>query len=245
MKNLIILAAILLIVHSTYSQNCVSCEGNTVNYFGVSSAIGVNNYSQGQRSFASGEKNSLKGDYASALGFGNSSNGESAFAAGNKCNSAGLNSIALGERAQAFGRASFAAGFDVMAKSPTTFAIGSGIDVWGSNSIAIGHFLKTTVSGAFVIGYGAGTGDNYLMNTTTNSLMIGFNSSKPTFFVSESPETPTDDKTGRIGIGNVTNPLTKLQLKPTLMKRLLYALHRMIGVVIILPLLNLGMQIIA
>ena len=42
--------------------------------------------------------------------------------------------------------------------------------------------------------------------------MIGFNSQYPTLFVSDSPLSANFDKTGRIGIGNITDPQAKLHL---------------------------------
>ena len=43
--------------------------------------------------------------------------------------------------------------------------------------------------------------------------MVGFTSKYPTLFVGESPLSLYNDKTGRIGIGNVTSPQAKLHLR--------------------------------
>ena len=51
---------------------------------------------------------------------------------------------------------------------------------------------------------------NLLINSISNSLMIGFNSIYPTLFISQSPSKYT---TGKVGIGNVTQPLAKLHIK--------------------------------
>ena len=43
--------------------------------------------------------------------------------------------------------------------------------------------------------------------------MIGFNSTKPTLFVSTSPSNLQYDLTGKVGIGNMTNPQAKLHIR--------------------------------
>ncbi len=78
-----------------------------------------------------------------------------------------------------------------------------------SNSFAMGVYVKSTIPYNFVIGTGV-NGSNYLVNNMQRSLMIGFGSTKPTFFVSTSP---TPFTTGRIGIGNVTAPEAKLHIR--------------------------------
>jgi hypothetical protein len=78
-----------------------------------------------------------------------------------------------------------------------------------SNSFAMGVFVKSTIPYNFVIGTGVNS-SNYLVNNIQRSLMIGFGSTKPTFFVSTSP---TPFTTGRIGIGNITAPEAKLHIR--------------------------------
>jgi len=78
-----------------------------------------------------------------------------------------------------------------------------------SNSFAMGVFVKSTIPYNFVIGTGVNS-SNYLVNNIQRSLMIGFGSTKPTFFVSTSP---TPFTTGRIGIGDVTAPQAKLHIR--------------------------------
>ena len=68
------------------------------------------------------------------------------------------------------------------------------------NSIAIGMFTNTISAQSIVIGVGYDN-NRRLSNNIQQSLMIGFNSDKPTFFVSRSLGY---NKTGLIGIGNVT-----------------------------------------
>ncbi|MDP3461688.1 MAG: hypothetical protein Q8S18_02750 [Bacteroidales bacterium] len=78
-----------------------------------------------------------------------------------------------------------------------------------SNSFAMGVYVKSAMSYNFVIGTGV-NGSNYLVNNLQRSLMIGFGSTKPTFFVGTSPSSVA---TGRIGIGDVTAPQAKLHIK--------------------------------
>ena len=83
-----------------------------------------------------------------------------------------------------------------------------------TSSLAIGTMVKTIAGKSIVIGCGSGL-TTMLTNSIQESLMIGFNSSKPTVFVSRSDY----EKTGRVGIGNVIDqfgvltPLAKLHLR--------------------------------
>ncbi len=84
-----------------------------------------------------------------------------------------------------------------------------------SNSIAMGSYVKTIAGLSFVIGHGINS--SYMLENNMNrTLMVGFNSNLPTFFVSRSIGLNT---TGKIAIGNVVNeegfmdPQTKLHLR--------------------------------
>jgi len=134
--------------------------------------------------------------YASALGVSNISIGYESFASGKENQAKGNYSHAFGEGNLAKGIRSFAAGLWCNALAGSSFALGQFLVAASTNSFVIGK------------GYGSGTGE-YLSNSIPNSLMIGFNSTKPTFFVSESP---AFGKTGRIGIGNITEPKVKLHI---------------------------------
>lgn len=78
-----------------------------------------------------------------------------------------------------------------------------------TNSIAIGTQVKVLAGLSIVMGNGE-SASRPLINNLNRTLMIGFGSTQPTFFVGRSP---AYNKTGRIGIGNVTNPLYKLHVK--------------------------------
>jgi hypothetical protein len=100
-------------------------------------------------------------------------------------------------------------GVNSTAQGPGSIAIGSNAHTLSTavNSIAIGTAIKTVAGLSMVIGSGRDS-ENMLVNTFQQSLMIGFGSSQPTLFVSRS----NANKTGRIGIGNITSPQSKLHL---------------------------------
>ncbi len=119
------------------------------------------------------------------------------------------NSSAIGYGTVASGEKSFASGL-------TSTASGVGSTTLGIDNLAIGHYsitlgsnLKAAQDHGIVIGSGYSNSFR-LVNNQTYSLMIGFMSQYPTLFVGTSP---VYNKTGRIGIGNVTNPQAKLHIK--------------------------------
>ena len=91
-----------------------------------------------------------------------------------------------------------------------SMAIGQANKTYGAASMALGKFAWAKATNAVVIGSGMGdTEAKALINNYSNSLMVGFNSNKPTLFVGSSSGLST---TGKIGIGNVTNPRAKLHM---------------------------------
>ncbi len=96
-----------------------------------------------------------------------------------------------------------------------SLAVGSNVKIESNYSLGLGHDLKLIgSSGCMVIGNGIiGSGANpnvSLENSYGNSLLIGFNSTKPTLTVSPSPnDYPQGDtlaKTGKVAIGDVPMP---------------------------------------
>jgi hypothetical protein len=136
------------------------------------------------------------GYYPSALGSGNTANGKYSLVGG-------TNSTANGECSFSFGSSAV-----VGANGYGAVALGFFVESTTPSSFTLGRFLKSNASSAFVIGSGNGS-SGYLINQISGSLMVGFNSQYPTFFVSNSPG---GSFTGKIGIGNITNPTTKLHL---------------------------------
>ncbi len=135
------------------------------------------------------------GEYASEIGQNTTASGENSFAGGINTTAEGYTSFAFGHWTHALGHHSFAIGLH--AKSL----------IYGS--FAIGKYCTTSANNTFVIGSGLDT-VNVLNNNISRSLMIGFSSDKPTFFVGESWGV---GNTGRVGIGNATDPQAKLHIK--------------------------------
>ncbi|MBE0638177.1 MAG: T9SS type A sorting domain-containing protein, partial [Bacteroidales bacterium] len=121
----------------------------------------------------------------------------------------GANAIAIGTNTTASGYSSFASGNLSIASGEVSTAIGGNVTSSAPSAITIGRFLNASGSRSMVLGSGK---DNTLRltNGIPHTLMIGFSSDKPTIFVSE---TPYGYQTGKIGIGNVTDPQAKLHIR--------------------------------
>ncbi len=123
------------------------------------------------------------------------------------------NASAVGQHNTATGQASFAMGTESKALGFNAGAFGSNSEAVADGSFTIGTRIKSFATSAIVLGSGYNFTD-YLINGTYNSLMIGFNSTAPTLFVSETQTNDTHkDRTGRVGIGNVTVPEAKLHIR--------------------------------
>lgn len=131
----------------------------------------------------------------------------------------GQNSSAIGKYTKAEGLTAFASGFGSEATAGYATALGFYSFATAPKAVAIGSTVKSNSSRSMVIGSGSYSLDKYLENNNPRSLMIGFYSTRPTFFVSESPTNAELNRTGRIAIGNVTNefgymdPRTKLHIR--------------------------------
>jgi len=196
MKRTIYLIAAILITNLSMSQTqCVWCNNNTVDSIKFASAIGSENISTGLNSFAGGFQSEATGDYS--------------FAFGDSALSTSLSSIALGTGAEANGWYSVAIGRNCKANDGASFALGYHNIAQAGSSYLFGEYLKSAAGGSVTIGMGAGIGEGYLKNNIAYSLMVGFNSDVPTFFVGGSSGIGT---TGKIGIGNITEPEAKLHI---------------------------------
>jgi hypothetical protein len=129
---------------------------------------------------------------SSALGMGCSATGYAAFASGLSSQSSGTGGHAFGMNAQASGLYSLSAGS--VASSP------------GSYSMALGNYVKASGSKSIVIG--SGYANQTLTNHKANSLMVGFNSDLPTFYVSSAAGPGT---LGKVGIGT-SSPQARLEV---------------------------------
>jgi|GEM_PF-1388904 len=111
---------------------------------------------------------------------------------------------------QAKGNYSATVGMNNITMGANSLAVGQANKTVGAASFALGKFAWANATNAFVIGSGTdNTESKALINNYSGTLMIGFNSCRPTLFVGTSNGGAT---TGKIGVGNVTNPLAKLHL---------------------------------
>ena len=127
--------------------------------------------------------------------------------------------VGLNDTIDEYSEGAVALGASNYIQGEAAMAFGRCVRVLGNDNIGLGHHLKVNGhSGGMVIGGGL-EGTNgavaYLVNDSSNSLMIGFNSVKPTLFVSESPNDYGQsilNKTGRVAIGDVM-PQAKLHIR--------------------------------
>ena len=111
---------------------------------------------------------------------------------------------------QARGNYSATVGMNNITLGANSMAVGQANKTVGAASFALGKFARANATNAVVIGGGLDNTDaKALINNYSGTLMVGFNSNRPTLFVSSSNGLAT---TGKIGIGNVTNPSAKLHL---------------------------------
>lgn len=180
------------------AQNCINCDnpfpdGDTL----YRSKIGFNNTATGQYSFAGGENTFSEGLRSFAFGYNASSTNINSISFGNGATSTGMNAVAIGQSTTSSGNGSF--------------AFGSQTSSTGTGTFALGTRVKTNYALAFAIG--SAPGNSVLENDQMETMMIGFNSSKPTLFISRSSnEAYPYDRTGRVAIGNMTDPQAKLHI---------------------------------
>lgn len=92
-----------------------------------------------------------------------------------------------------------------------SLAVGNAAKSNASMTAAIGRYVRANATSAIVIGAGISNTDaRALINSKANSLMIGFNSTYPTLYVSSSSGYGT---TGKVAIGNMLNPKSKLHIR--------------------------------
>lgn len=127
--------------------------------------------------------------------------------------SPGTNASAIGTNTIASGHSAFASGFGAEATAFYSTAIGFYASASYTKAVAIGSAVRSNKDRAMVIGAGSYSAGKYLENNIERSLVVGFNSTKPTLFIGESPSAALFDKTGRVGIGNMTNPQEKLHIR--------------------------------
>ena len=194
MRNKTLFSAAMILVFSlltmaSYAQRKI-VEGSNMNV-GASNTLDDNGGQGRPTGNAVGLQNILFSEHSLAVGFNDTIDTNSAYSV-----TLGANNYIMGE---------------------TAMGIGRSVKVIGNDNIGIGHHIRVNGRrGGMVIGSGIeGTGDAYLVNDSSNSLMIGFNSVKPTLFVSESPNDHSQNilnRTGRVAIGDVM-PQAKLHIR--------------------------------
>ena len=129
---------------------------------------------------------SSKAAFRSGRGVGNwvdAKVGRWSFAAGVGDTASGESSVSLGETNDCRGDDSFCTGYsNINYSGQASTNMGQYNRTTGNFSTAIGFDISVTGQSAMAIGAGVGA-YNFLTNVTPNSLMIGFNSTIPTFSV--------------------------------------------------------------
>ena len=150
-----------------------------------------------------------------AFGWDTKASGQASLASGQASEATGQNSVALGGTTKATANCSVALGHLSEANAYATAAIGWHAIANEARGVAIGSFVivPTNSYESFVIGTGDLGNNCFLSNSVPQSLMVGFNSDVPTFFVGPAPA-PTGSCgsthfTGNVGIATTT-PAQKL-----------------------------------
>lgn len=200
-------------------------ENNTASGF-ESIAAGYDNTASSTGAIALGFQSQATGALGSfAVGWGSKAQGTSSFAGGRNALASGAYSISLGYNSIASYNYATAIGYGAKAQYTYATAIGYYTLVSGqfglalgnyaesisNNSLAIGNYVKTSNTFAMTIGSGVNS-TTKLDNNITNTLMVGFNSDIPTFFVGASAGAGT---TGNVGIGT-SSPDYKLDVEGNL-----------------------------
>jgi hypothetical protein len=210
MKKLIFILYLLLL-QFCFAYTQVYFNNNTLEE--KASAIGENNNNQGINSLAVGTNNFVNRGLQSIVLFGED----------NLAKYSGLGrSAAFGFNNTVMADYSFAIGRENVASESGSISIGTANTASGLFSFSLGNFSQSEKKFAFTIGtrvcsseegaitIGNAPQNHFLTNNNLYSLMVGFNSDLPTFFVSYSMGLGT---TGSIGIGNVTTPEAKLHIR--------------------------------
>lgn len=183
--TLTVLMLILATGMQSRAQECYTCPEHNNNVTGVAaSALGRDNTVNGNSSSAIGNNNTISTGSSYIVGaYSNINTGS-----GNSVIVGGANTIING--------------------SQESYIFGSGSEAQHNRAMLIGHRLKSGSSNQIILG--AGNVGGFLTCDKTLSLAVGFKSAVPTFFVGE---TPSDFESGRVGIGNNTDPQAKLHIK--------------------------------
>ena len=126
---------------------------------------------------------------------------------GDTCNATGFCSFAGGYRSNAQGSFSFAYGNRSQAYQSNAYALGYMATANGRNSFSLGYYTQANNNGSIVIGSGAHA--FAMLTSPASGISMGMGSSLPTLFISPAAG---NLMTGKVGIGNVSNPQAKLHI---------------------------------
>ncbi|MDY0076911.1 MAG: hypothetical protein RBR87_06505 [Bacteroidales bacterium] len=174
--------------------------------FLISLLLFTNNISILGQTCATCPGNTVTGIKASAFGEGNTASGNYSFIAGRNSSATMPYASVIGSWSSATAGHAFVFGSQSHALGDNSFVFGDNSVAEFEYSMAIGHNIKAR-NGSFVMG--TGRVDALLTNTLEKSLVIGFASQYPTFFIGK---TPIGFQSGRVGIGNITAPQAKLHI---------------------------------
>jgi len=192
-------------------------DANTGEY---SMAFGYRTKASGAQSAAFGHRTTASGDYSMAAGVLSTASGGGSLALGNFATASASYTVAIGQISKALGSYSVAIGGEHGTATgnygatiggqynragdnsgdSAAIAMGSYADALNAYSITFGHWASTTADNAITFGSGADH-DNPLVNSTANSLAVGFGSTTATLAVQ-------DYQTTMEGNASVTADLT-------------------------------------
>jgi hypothetical protein len=148
----------------------------------ASFAAGWGTRADGGSSIAMGDETEATADYSTAIGAGSSAGGAYAVALGQDADASGYGSTAMGSQTEASDYYSTALGWGSKATGSASIGAGYLAFAGGDYSCALGHYVETTADTAIALGSGIDPGSR-LTNSTSNSLIVGFNTTDPTLFV--------------------------------------------------------------
>jgi hypothetical protein len=179
---------------------------NLISILIIIAFLGLNKVSISQ-TCATCPGNNVTGVSASAFGTGNTVSGAYSLAVGKNSFATNAYTYVLGSFSKAQGLSSITIGNQSISTGDYSFVFGNNSISEFNFSMALGHNLHAN-NGGFVLGQG--NVGSFLTNNLQGTLMVGFNSAYPTLFVSR---TESGKQSGRVGIGNVTEPQAKLHIK--------------------------------
>jgi len=164
----------------------------------ASVALGGGCRASGENSMAFGGNCTASNGTSIAIGNGCTATLAGDVAIGNNNNVNGGNSYALGQNNSITATSAYSIGFANSISNTFCGALGYSINLSAPGSYGLGCFLNGTAANSIIIGNGINAATP-IVNNSTNSLMVGFNSTHPTLYVSGGNGTP--GTFGNVGIG--------------------------------------------